>query len=755
MADEHKAKRLEIAHVLFMDIVGYSKLLTDEQSEALQELNQIVRSTEAAREAEAAGELTVLPTGDGMALVFTGSVEEPVECALEISQALRAQPSLSVRMGIHSGPIHHVKDANGRENIAGIGINIAQRVMDCGDAGHILVSKRVADDLAQRRRWQPYIHELGDVEVKHGVVVSLVNLYAETIGNPTPPTRLGKARGSIPGSRVGTRKAISPLARAIFILAVLLLVLAIMSVIFAPAIMRTLDQRRLATLPQPTATAPPSLADTIKSAVAKQITDELQGELSRKKNAAVQPPPTGSAIPEKSIAVLPFDNLSRDPDNAYFCEGVQDEILTRLAKVADLKVISRTSTQHFKSTPENLPQIAKQLGVAHILEGSVQKASDQVRVNVQLINALTDAHLWADTYDRKLTDIFAVESEIAKTIAETLQARLTGSEKSSIAKAPTVNPEAYELYLKGRFFWNKRSGTDLRKAIDYFERAIAKDPNYALAYVGLADSHLLLSQYASASPRESLPPAKAALKKALALDDSLAEAHASSGLLATLELDLQRAIDELQRAIKLKPNYATAHHWLSLGFTTLGQFDPAISEAKRAVELDPLSLIINADYGWVYFNGHRYDQAEAQVRKTLEIDPNFFLAHYYLGAVLQFKGHVAQGIPEFQKAFDLNGDPYSRAMLGQAYARNGQPEQARKVVASLNEEAKSKYVAPYASALVDTALGEKQRAIEELERAYQQGDTNYLFVIKVDPLLDDLRGDPRFEALVQKITGGK
>ena len=466
-------------------------------------------------------------------------------------------------------------------------------------------------------------------------------------------------------------------------------------------------------------------------------------------------PPTTATIANKSIAVLPFDNLSRDPDNAYFCEGVQDEILTRLAKVADLKVISRTSTQHFKSAPENLPQIAKQLGVAHILEGSVQKANDQVRVNVQLINALTDAHLWADTYDRKLTDIFAVESEIAKTIAETLQARLTGSEKSSIAKTPTVNPEAYELYLKGRFFWNKRSGTDLRKAIDYFERAIAKDPNYALAYVGLADSHLLLSSYASVSPRESLPPAKAALKKALSLDDSLAEAHASSGLLATLELDLQRAIDELQRAIKLKPNYATAHHWLSLGFTTLGQFDPAILEAKRAVELDPLSLIINADYGWVYFNGHRYDEAEAQVRKTLEIDPNFFLAHYYLGAVLQFKGHVAQAIPEFQKAFDLNGDPYSRAMLGQAYARNGQPGEARKVLASLNEEAKSKYVAPYALALVDTALGDKERAIEELERAYQQGDTNYLFVIKTDPLLDSLRGHPRFDALVQKITGGK
>src|SRR6266478_5532191 len=236
-----------------------------------------------------------------------------------------------------------------------------------------------------------------------------------------------------------------------------------------------------------------------------------------------------AGITNKSIAVLPFDNLSRDPDNAYFCEGVQDEILTRLAKVADLKVISRTSTQHFKSTPDNLPQIAKQLGVAHVLEGSVQKSNDQVRVNVQLINAMTDAHLWGDTYDRKLTDIFAVESEIAKTIAETLQARLTGSEKTLITKTPTVNPEAYELYLKGRFFWNKRTGTDLRKSIDYFKQAAEKDQKYALAYAGLADAYVLLPPYGAASPSESFPQAEAAARKALELDDTLAEAHTSLG----------------------------------------------------------------------------------------------------------------------------------------------------------------------------------------------------------------------------------
>src|SRR6476660_2727291 len=243
MEDDEKTKpRLEIGHVLFIDIVEYSKLLTDEQSEALQELNQIVRNTEAVREAGAAEQLIILPTGDGMALVFTGSVEGPAECALEVSQALRAQPSLPVRMGIHSGPVHHVRDANTRENISGVGINIAHRVMDCGDAGHILVSKRFADDLAQHRRWQPYLHELGDVEVKHGVVVSLVNLYAETMGNPTPPARIGKVGSRMPGSRVGARKGLSPLARAIFIVAVLLLALATVSVIFAPAIMRSLGK---------------------------------------------------------------------------------------------------------------------------------------------------------------------------------------------------------------------------------------------------------------------------------------------------------------------------------------------------------------------------------------------------------------------------------------------------------------------------------------------------------------------------------
>jgi Adenylate and Guanylate cyclase catalytic domain len=300
MKDDEKTKpRLEIAHVLFIDIVEYSKLLTDEQSEALQELNQIVRNTEAVREAEAAGHLMILPTGDGMALVFTGSVERPAECALEVGQALRAQPSLPVRMGIHSGPVQHVRDANTRENISGVGINIARRVMDCGDAGHILVSKRFADDLAQHRRWQRYLHELGDVEVKHGVVVSLVNLYAETIGNPAPPACVAEVRRMGPGATT-TRKGLSPVARATFIIAALLLALAIVSVIFAPAIMRSVDKNRATSAPQPSATASPSFSDTIQNMVKQRITDELQKGLSGKSNAPtprVAPTPGSQPTP--------------------------------------------------------------------------------------------------------------------------------------------------------------------------------------------------------------------------------------------------------------------------------------------------------------------------------------------------------------------------------------------------------------------------------------------------------------------------
>jgi TolB-like protein/Flp pilus assembly protein TadD len=593
--------------------------------------------------------------------------------------------------------------------------------------------------------------------VKHGVVVSLVNLYAETIGNPTPPSRIGKVRGSIPGSRAGTRKGLSPFARAIFILAVLLLVLAIMSVIFAPAIMRTLEQRRLAAVPQPSATASASLADTIKSAVAKQITDELQGELSRKKNAAVQPSLTGSAIPEKSIAVLPFDNLSRDPDNAYFCEGVQDEILTRLAKVSDLKVVSRTSTQHFKSSPDNLPQIAKQLGVMHVLEGSVQKSNDQVRVNVQLINALTDAHLWAETFDRKLTDIFAVESEVAKSVAENLKARLNGRAEEVLAARPTENPEAHELYLKGRYFWNRRNTASLRKAGDYFQQAIDLDPNYALAYAGLADVHSLLPIYAGTAPKDDVSKALAAARKAVELDSNLAEAHTSLGNALLFNAQLKLAEQEFRRALELNPNYATAHQWLAECLQGQGRFPESLTENERAHELDPLSLIINASYASSLSGAGRHDDAVKQARKALDLDPDLVPGHEILGQTYEEEGKLDEAIAEYRKANALESTPANFAMLAYAYAKTGHVAETRKILDKLTDLSAQRYVGAYPLAIVHLALGEKEEALRLLEKSFAERDIllQGLFGrIKIDKRLDPLRNDPRFQKLVEHFDAG-
>ncbi len=465
--------------------------------------------------------------------------------------------------------------------------------------------------------------------------------------------------------------------------------------------------------------------------------------------------PTAATIANKSIAVLPFDNLSRDPDNAYFCEGVQDEILTRLAKVADLKVISRTSTQHFKSAPDNLPQIAKQLRVANILEGSVQKANDQVRVNVQLINALTDAHLWADTFDRKLTDIFAVESEIAKTIADTLQAKLSGSEKMAISKEPTVNSEAYELYLKGRFFWNKRTSVDLPKSVEYYNQAIEKDPNYALAYAGLADAYVLYPDYGVGTPAEFYPKAKEMATKALALDSTLGEPHAALGsAYANFDRDFAKSIQEFERSIQLNPNYATAHQWFDTTLLAMGHVDRAIAESKKANELDPLSLIVNADLAFVYLYARRFDDALAQSRKTLEIDPNFHVVRGYLGEALQLKNQLAEALPEFRAAAAATDEPYSHALLGQACARAGLRDEAQKILAQLEEQSHTKFVTGWGLAVVRLALGDKDGAIAGLETAFDQHAAEIL-ALQYDPLFDDLHGDPRFEALVQKITGGK
>src|SRR6476646_2766474 len=441
-AEIKKEVELEIGHVLFIDIVGSSKLLIDEQRDYLHTLNEVVRRTDSFRAADAAGKLTRLPTGDGMALVFATTPDAPVSCAMEISNALRSHPELRVRMGIHSGPVSGITDVNDRSNVAGAGINLAQRVMDCGDAGHILLSKHVADDLEQYRQWRSHLHDLGECEVKHDVRVHVVNLYTDELGNRETPNKFQqvKATQTAPVTAVAEAK---PVRRSRGLIAAL-----IIAVVLAAA------------------------AGFYISSYRSKWTASGTG-----------------AIPEKSIAVLPFENLSEDKANAYFADGIQDEILTRLSKIADLKVISRTSTQHYKSAPENLPEIARLLGVAHILEGSVQKAGNTVHINVQLIKAATDAHLWGESYDRELQNIFAVEGEVAKAIADQLRAKLTGQEEPVIGTKPTDNPEAYDAYLRG-LAYNLKAGIltpNLLGAQKYLKEAVRLDPKFALAWALLSN----------------------------------------------------------------------------------------------------------------------------------------------------------------------------------------------------------------------------------------------------------------------------
>src|SRR5438309_3926624 len=597
MADDEKTKpRLEIGHVLFIDIVGYSKLLTDEQSEALQELNAIVRKTDAARTAEAAGQLIILPTGDGMALVFTGSVEDPVECALQISQALRAQPSLPVRMGIHSGPVHHVSDVNQRDNIAGAGINIAQRVMDCGDAGHILLSKRVADDLAQYRRWQPYLHELGDFEVKHGVVVSVVNLYADVVGNPNPPDRLKHGK-RIPRRLVSSsdRPKRSPMVIALVIVGLMLFTLAALAIVFAPAILKQMRSGKTEGAPITAASATPAPLSTV----------------------------------EKSIAVLPFDNMSRDPDNAFFTDGVQDQILTALAKVADLKVISRTSVMQYKSgVARNLREIAQQLGVTHVLEGSVQRAGNKVRVNAQLINAHTDAHEWADNYDRPVDDVFAIQSEIAKAIADQLQAKLSPKEKSAIEQAPTRDLVAFDLYSRAKSLMITTSfsaigGQNLRKAVDLLEQALARDSSFFLAQCQLAYAHDNLYFLGIDHTPARLAAAQAAVEAAFRLQPDAGEAHlARAEHLYRGYLDYDGALAELEIARKSLPNDPRVFELIGYIARRRDRQEEGLRNLQRAIELDPRNFFTLQQIALSYVNLRRYSEEAAVLDRALSIKPD-------------------------------------------------------------------------------------------------------------------------------------
>jgi TolB-like protein/predicted Zn-dependent protease len=457
-------------------------------------------------------------------------------------------------------------------------------------------------------------------------------------------------------------------------------------------------------------------------------------------------------LPQKSIAVLPFENMSSDKENVYFADGIQEEILTRLAKIGDLKVISRTSTEKYKSAPNNLREIAQQLGVANILEGSVQKSREQVRITVQLINALNDAHLWAETYDRNLIDTFAVETDVAQRIAASLAAKLSGAEKQAIAARPTENTEAHQLYLKGRFFWNKRTGADLKTAAGLFEQAIAADPTYSSAYAGLAQTDLLIPVFGAGRPREFFPKATSAARRAIELDETSCEGHTALAMLLLFDFQFAPSEQEFRRAIELNPNYATAHHWFGNSLlVTLGRFDEAIKEGERAVELDPLSVIINADLGSTLMIARRYDAAIAQFRKTLALDSNFAYAHWNLGEAFYLKGDLAAAISEYEKAAALDDDPEILALLGRAYAESGKKEKALELLEKLKAVNQQHYVRNYVFTIIYTGLGDKSTAIDYLEKARDGGETPDTTWLKVDPLFDPLRNEPRFQQIVAKM----
>jgi serine/threonine protein kinase/tetratricopeptide (TPR) repeat protein len=458
-----------------------------------------------------------------------------------------------------------------------------------------------------------------------------------------------------------------------------------------------------------------------------------------------------SSLPQKSIALLPFENRSTDKTDAYLADAIQEEILSRLSRIADLKVISRTSTEHYGSNPKNLPKIAGQLGVAYVLEGSLQKSGDQVRVHVQLTKAESGSHLWAETYDRKLSDIFAVETEVATKIADTLQAKLTGREQTAIAARTTENTEAYQLYLRGRHLFGQRTDSALLKAIDYFNQALSLDSNYARAYAGIADCYITLPFFSKVNPDECRQNAKLAASKALEIDNDVAEAHVSLGVLLMSEGKITEAKNEFQRAMRLDPNYANAPHWYANSvLVPLGQFDEAITQFNRALELDPLSAAINVNRGNAYAMARRYPEAIAQLRKTIELDPGFSYGHGILGYAFDVSGQYDQAIRECEKAYELSHDFHVLAVLGHAYALKGDREKALQLLKQLQDLEQQGSVWHYGFAMVYVALGDKNEALNRLEQSYRTEAGANLY-IKVDPTLDPLHSDPRFEKLADQI----
>src|SRR5262249_28945730 len=575
-AEVKKEIQLEIAHVLFIDIVGYSKLSINEQSVAVDELTQIVRATEQFQKAEASERLIKIATGDGMALVFYTSPEAPVRCAVELSRALKDHPQLGLRMGVHSGPVSGVIDVTGRTNLAGAGLNLARRVMECGDAGHILVSKHVAEDLEEYDEWRPRLHDLGTCEVKHGVRIGIANLYDNEVGSSQLPTKL---------QVIKKHRALVRWAEVVGVL----LVLAAIATAFVFLLRR--------------------------------------------------PTRSASASVEKSIAVLPFENLSEEKGNAYFAEGIKDEILTKLAAVHDLKVISRTSTAKYQSRPDNLKSVAQELGVSTVLEGAVQKAGDKVRVNVQLIDARADTHLWAKSYDRDLKDVLAVESEVSQEIVEALQANLSPSESHVLASAGRRDTEAYDLFLRGEYEFHQATSTLVAgdaydRADVLYQQALARDPNFVEAAAALARTRLWRHWFVSPLSSLQVEEVKSIMDHSLTLAPNLPEARLALGLFFYWgHRQYENALTEFHRTLELQPNNALARTYSAAVYRRRSEWKRSLTDLQRAEELDPRDAQNPANIGVTYVALRLWKDAERAELRALAIDPHNALAATFLANI--------------------------------------------------------------------------------------------------------------------------
>ena len=637
--------KFEIGHVLFIDIVGYSKLLITEQSAQVERLGQIARGTEQVRLANAEDKVLLLPTGDGGALVFRNSLEAPVKCALEVSRALKNYPDLRVRMGIHSGPVSAITDLNEQANIAGAGINIAQRVMDCGDAGHILLSKRVADDLEQYPQWTAILHDLGECETKHGVRLHIFNLCGETFGEASLPARISTQRAD-----------------------------------------------------------------------------------------------------EHSVAVLPFVDLSESKNQEYLCDGLSEELIHTLAKIPGLRVAARTSAFSFKGRDVGIPEIAKQLGVSNVIEGSLRRSGDRIRVTAQLINAHTGFHLWSDTIQHEMRDVFDLEDEITRAIVDALKVKFADS--APIGAVSEGDPEANDLYFQGLYLSNKSGEEGLRKGLKCFQAALDNDPKISRAWTGIARIWTYLAD-AYVRPLDAYPIAEAAAEKALALNERDSVAHGVLGFSKrVLYWDEEAMINESKRALEIDPNSALAHVWLGDTFRGSGDLESAVEHYRTAARLDPLSPKVSDALAGGYMIAGRLDDAIEEGKRTLELDPSYAYLDSTLANAYREKGLFDQAIALYQQ-----GERFTRAPsrgLAITYARAGRRLEAEQMLARFLGEREKRYISAAAIGIVYAALGNMDEAFRWLERAYNDHDA-VLTTIAFYPGSQPLRDDPRFIDLIKRV----